>query len=175
MQKQLLIYIQVLLVTLLLTLTACGGGGGGGSDTPPPVIPAPPVTQTVVLMTLDGGGDTIGSVYFEINLPDGFDLATTVGGDLIAGVLSTDQIGAYFESTYLPETISEFGQIQFSLIKADGFTTGEAILTRTMVEGEILPLVEDFGITALIVTDLNGVELTGYTYSFTVESQETIL
>jgi len=163
-----LIYMatKLSLVLALLSLTACGGGGGGTTT--------PPVTQqqAVVSMALTGGADTIGSLQFDLVLPAGFSLATDTQGNLDSGVLTVAISGSSVDSLYLPEDNQNFGQLTLGMAKASGFSPGLfATLIHDMVSGESLPLSTDFSVNSLLVSDLNGVPLTGYSLALTLQQR----
>jgi hypothetical protein len=157
--------LKLLLAILLLTFTACGGGGGGGDATPSGD------EQAVVSLTLTGGvEDTIGSIEFELILPEGFSLATD-GDELAEGVLSVSVAGSTVVTNYLPEDSENLGQLNFTLIKDTGFSADDfvATLVHDLVQGEAIPSDTSFTVSELEVT--NGGEDLGYSLSISVQQQ----
>lgn len=137
--------------------------------------------HAVLSMTLEGGADTIGSVSLNITLPEGFILptVTVVGGFatdpevfLDDGVVKTSIPDGYVMANYTPEDSSNLGQLQLYLVSAGGFMVGEfCTLVKKLDSDEELPLLENFEIVSLTVKDLDGVELSGYNVSLTMENQ----
>jgi hypothetical protein len=157
-------------IVLLLSLAACGGGGGGGEGGG-----SKPVAQqqAVVGMTLTGGSGTVGSVYLELELPDGFTLKTDAQGNLSEGVLITNQPDTYMESVYLPEGNVNYGLLRMASIRSNGFLTQKfCTLFHDLATNEVLPSREEFVVKTLTVTNLNGVRLSGYDVAISVQKQE---
>lgn len=167
--KTIMNFLTILLLVLpLMSFTACGGGGG--NDNPPPVQTR---QQAVVSLSLSGGIDTLGTLQFELLLPEGFNLAVDEQGQLLDGVLTTSlTTSALVSPRYQPEEGQNSGQLTLALISAEGFNVGaSATLMRNLASDETLPLASDFTLSNLIVTDLNGVELSGYNLEIGVNQQ----
>ncbi len=159
-----LIHNGLIWITVVLLLAACGGDGGGALAT---------TQQAAYTMALTAGSDTIGSIYLELDLSDGFTLETDVDGALIDGVLTTSLTDAQMIVSYTPEDNVYYGKIRLSLISATGFAPGEfATMVHELANGESLPLLNEFVVVQLTVTDLNSVTLAGYDLDATITQQE---
>ena len=166
--------IYVLMVFSLLSLTACGGGGGGGTtdDGTNGGGGLEPSSQAVANMILTGGADTVGSVSLDLELPEGFTLEIDNEGNLVEGVLTTDlPPDTHVEKVYQQEDSFNYGLLQIAIINPYGFSAGDFCSIHNLTAGDYLPLPEEFTVTSLSVTDLNGVELLGYDVTITVEQQ----
>ncbi len=151
--------VKLLLVTLRLCLTACGHGGDGTSALDRPVIS----------LSLVGDSATIGSLQFDLIFPQGFSLPTDAQGQLAADVVTT-VAASEISFNYLPEDALNLAQLTLARINANGFLPGQlATLTWTPAAGETLPQSSDFTISNLLVTDINGVDLTGYSLEISVQ------
>jgi len=118
-------------------------------------------------MALRGSVDTIGSVALDLELPEGFIQGTD------QGTLATDLPDTYIEAVYLPENSVEYGLLQMGLISAQGFSSQQfCTLSKEITAGETLPSQEEFVVTALTVTNLDGVELSGYDLAISIQRQE---
>lgn len=161
MKNVLKLTIQLLLTSLLFCLAACGGGGG---ETPAAK------EQAMITLTLAGGSGTLGALQFDLVLPDGFTLATDAQGQLINGVVTTSLTGVMVDDNYLPANAVNKGQLTLALISSSGFQAGASvILKRDLAAGEILPLGTDFIVNNLLVYDINGVQLSGYSIHVDVQ------
>jgi hypothetical protein len=164
MKHLLNVTVKLLMIAALLSLTACGGGGGGGT---------PIQEQAVVDMSLTGGNDTIGSIYVELVLPEGFTLDTDSEGLPTDNALGTAIANSYIQANYMPEDATDLGQLNLALIGSNGFPAGVfSTLRHDLAAGEALPLETEFQVGTLTVTDLNGVELSGYDLEFTIQKQK---
>lgn len=131
--------------------------------------------QAVTSLTLVGGSDTIGTIQFDLILPSGYSLSTDTLGDLSTGVLTISIADSRVDTNYLPEDNLNFGQLTLALINANGFPAGSfATLAHDLVSDEALPLNADYIVSNLLVTDLNGVELAGYSVEIGIQ-QQTVL
>jgi hypothetical protein len=148
--------------TLLLFLTACGGGDGGGQ----------PQKVTATFALQGNAATTVGAVDLDVVLPSGFALETDSSNQPTASALTFLVTGATFVPNYTPETATANGAIKAGIIKSDGFAGNSSLLqiSRIYAAGAILPTADDFMVT-VVVSDLNGVALTGISGQSSVSSQ----
>lgn len=157
---------RLLLLCMLLALTACGGGGNDTEE------------LVVINLSLVGSSTaTVGSVQFDLILPDGFALPADNAGNLDAGVLAQVVTDSTVAAYYQPETTTEHGVLSMGLIKADsaGFSPGKLVtFTRVLNIDEALPIIAEFVVENLEVSD-GSTLLSGFTISISIEKQTNVL
>lgn len=162
-------FATLLLVTLL---SACGGGGGGGGGEAGGGDSAVIPQQAVLALTVNGNGETVGSVDAEVILPVGFALPIDVDGFLSTTTLSDRlPIDTFFDYSYTAPTDTTVGRLLISIIRAEGFTTGELVrMVRPLNAAETLPDISTFTAT-LTAYDLDGIELTAVTEQISINQE----
>ncbi len=120
--------LQFMLIGLFLILPACGGDGSA------------PVEQVTVALSLTGpvasGGEIVGSVQFDLVLPNDLTLSATQNGSgqwiLDDGVINWEVSGTVV-ANYTPQTPSALGRLRLSLITVtdtadpEGFNLGRLV------------------------------------------------
>ena len=155
---------RLLLVGFLLCLPACGGGGGSSSSD------STPVEQAIITLALAGPGtDMIGSVQFDLILPDNFAVDVDSQGLLVDGVVAL-MVPGTIVSGYQEQTPSAYGEVNLGVIDGTlGLVPGNLVaITYDLDPFESRPLPVEFTIENLEVSDGSGL-FPGYSITISVE------
>jgi hypothetical protein len=137
--------------------------------------PASVSTKAILKVSLQGSvpaGTSVGTVDFTVNLPAGITAkADAATGETQTGVVvaSGNALGSTIVAKYTPATASQAGSIRGGLINTTGFAPGEFVTLNLDIGGAV-PGVSNFSTSGLIVTDVNGVTVSGLSAALALQT-----
>lgn len=158
------IFELVVSTIVLLVIGGCGSGGGSGTTNTGP-------TQAVIYLSTEGtpSSQPLYGVEVTLSIPSGVTVATDSTGTTSDGVVTAT--GAAAGATAVTGHYSSASRaIQIEVANAtNGFGTGQFATVICGINKGYSPKASDFSTSNFVVSDKNGVPITGLSIAYTVD------
>ena len=157
------IFLMMSLFCLLLSIAGCGGGGGDSSTG------SSGLRKAVSSVALPGYA---AGLQLTLTFPYGVTVATDANGEPTADVVQLlgGPASTLTHASYIAATTANNGQLKLIVTDVNKFVAGESVSIVMNIAPGYKPVKADFAITDLILTDVNGVTVSGLTPEFTLET-----